>query len=81
MDIDGLDTAHKAVILASLAYGFHVPLDQVLVEGIRNLSGMDVKSRRFGYRIKLLAVVKRDAGEVEVRVHPRWCRSRTCWLR
>ncbi len=71
LDIDGLDTAHKAVILASLAYGFHVPLDQVLVEGIRNLSGMDVKfAAEFGYRIKLLAVVKRDAGEVEVRVHP-----------
>lgn len=71
LDIDGLDTAHKAVILASLAYGFHVPLDQVLVEGIRNLSGMDVKfAAEFGYRIKLLAVVKRDTGEVEVRVHP-----------
>lgn len=71
LDIDGLDTAHKAIILASLAYGFHVPLAQVLVEGIRNLSGMDVKfAAEFGYRIKLLAVVKRDAGEIEVRVHP-----------
>src|SRR5574344_363264 len=39
LDIDGFDTAHKAVILASLAYGFHVPLKEVQVEGIRNLSG------------------------------------------
>ena len=71
LDIDGLDTAHKAIILASLAYGFHVPMEQVLVEGIRNLSGMDVRfAAELGYRIKLLAVVKRDAGEVEVRVHP-----------
>mgnify|MGYP000851697047 CR=1 FL=1 len=71
LDIDGFDTAHKASILASLAYGFHVPLDQVLVEGIRNLSGMDVRyAAEFGYRIKLLAVVKRDRDEVEVRVHP-----------
>jgi homoserine dehydrogenase len=71
LDIDGLDTAHKAIILASLAYGFHVPPGQVLVEGIRNLSGMDVKfAAEFGYRIKLLAVVKRDGDEVEVRVHP-----------
>jgi homoserine dehydrogenase len=71
LDIDGLDTAHKAVILASLAYGFHVPLGQVLVEGIRNLSGMDVRfAAELGYRIKLLAVVKRGGGEVEVRVHP-----------
>jgi len=71
LDIDGFDTAHKASILASLAYGFHVPLEQVLVEGIRNLSGMDVRfAAEFGYRIKLLAVVKRDGDEVEVRVHP-----------
>jgi homoserine dehydrogenase len=71
LDIDGFDTAHKASILASLAYGFHVPLELVLVEGIRNLSGMDVRfAAEFGYRIKLLAVVKRDGEEVEVRVHP-----------
>jgi len=71
LDIDGFDTAHKASILASLAYGFHVPMDQVLVEGIRNLSGMDVTfAAAFGYRIKLLAIVKRDGDQVEVRVHP-----------
>jgi len=71
LDIDGFDTAHKAIILASLAYGFHVPVEKVLVEGIRNLSGVDVRyAAEFGYRIKLLAVVKRDGGEVEVRVHP-----------
>ncbi len=71
LDIDGGDTAHKAVILASLAYGFHVPLGQVAVEGIRNLAGMDVRyAAVLGYRIKLLAVIKRDGGMVEVGVHP-----------
>ena len=71
LDIDGFDTAHKAIILASLAYGFHVPMEKVLVEGIRNLSGTDVRyAAEFGYRIKLLAVVRHDGGEVEVRVHP-----------
>ena len=71
LDIDGTDTAHKAILLASLAYGFHVPMGQVLIEGIRNLSGMDVKfAAEFGYRIKLLAVVRREGDEVEVRVHP-----------
>ena len=58
LDIDGFDTAHKACILAALAYGFQPTLDQVQVEGIRNLSGLDVKyAADFGYRIKLLAVV------------------------
>lgn len=71
LDIDGYDTAHKAIILASLAYGFHVPMEKVLVEGIRNLAGLDVQyAAEFGYRIKLLAVVRRDGDEVEVRVHP-----------
>ena len=71
LDIDGFDTAHKACILTALAYGFQPTLDQVKVEGIRNLSGTDVKyAADFGYRIKLLAVVARDGDEVEVGVHP-----------
>ena len=71
LDIDGFDTAHKACILAALAYGFQPTLDQVQVEGIRNLSGADVKyAADFGYRIKLLAVVAKDGDEVEVGVHP-----------
>ncbi len=71
LDVDGFDTAHKAAILASIAYGFHVPMDKLLVEGIRNLSGDDVRyAADFGYRIKLLAVITRKETEVEVRVHP-----------
>jgi len=71
LDIDGFDTAHKAVLLASLAYGFHVPMAAVSVEGIRGLSGMDVQyARELGYRIKLLAHVRREGEEIEVRVHP-----------
>ena len=71
LDIDGFDTAHKAVILASLAYGFHVPMAEVQVEGIRNLAGIDVQyARDFGYRIKLLASIQREGNEIEVSVHP-----------
>lgn len=71
LDIDGFDTAHKAVILASIAYGFPVPMSSVTVEGIRGLSGVDVQyARELGYRIKLLAVIRREADEIEVRVHP-----------
>ena len=71
LDIDGFDTAHKACILSALAYGFQPTLEQVQVEGIRNLSGTDVKyAADFGYRIKLLACVAKDGGEVEVGVHP-----------
>jgi len=71
LDIDGFDTAHKACILAALAYGFHPELSEVQVEGIRTLSAADVQyAADFGCRIKLLAVVARDGDEVEVGVHP-----------
>ena len=71
LDVDGFDTAHKACILAALAYGFQPTLDQVQVEGIRNLAGADVKyAADLGYRIKLLACVAKDGDEVEVGVHP-----------
>ncbi len=71
LDIDGFDTAHKACILASLAYGFHPTFADVQVEGIRSLDGIDVRyAADFGYRIKLLAIVAKDGDEVEVGVHP-----------
>lgn len=71
LDIDGHDTAHKAVILASLAYGFNCPLDAVSVEGVRSISPEDISlARNLGYRIKLLAVIKNCGDEIEVRVHP-----------
>jgi homoserine dehydrogenase len=71
LDVDGFDTAHKAVILASLAYGVRVPMSKVHVEGIRGLAKMDIESAKsLGYRIKLLAVVKHEGGAIDVRVHP-----------
>lgn len=71
LDIDGHDTAHKAVILASLAYGFQFPMGAVHVEGIRGLSEMDMEyALKLGYRIKMLAVIKCRDNAIEVRVHP-----------
>ena len=71
LDIDGFDTAHKACILAALAYGFQPKLCDIHVEGIRHLAGEDVKyASNFGYRIKLLARVAKDGDEVEVAVAP-----------
>lgn len=71
LDIDGIDSAHKACILASLAYGFQIPMHAVHVEGIRELNPMDIEfATDLGYRIKLLAVIGTDGGEVDVRVHP-----------
>jgi homoserine dehydrogenase len=70
LDIDGIDSAHKATILASLAHGFWTGFDNTYVEGIRHISRLDIQiARELGYRIKLLAIIK-DHNGVEVRVHP-----------
>ncbi len=79
LDINGWDAAHKAIILASLAYGFWVPAERVFVEGIDEVSATDIHfAGELGYRIKLLAIIKANTatevgqagGPIEVRVHP-----------
>ncbi|NJK91376.1 MAG: homoserine dehydrogenase [Blastochloris sp.] len=72
LDVDGIDAAHKAAILASLAYGFWVRMDQVYVEGIRKVSALDMCfAKKLGYTIKLLATIQPNSERaVEVRVHP-----------
>jgi homoserine dehydrogenase len=71
LDIDGFDTAHKAAILASLAYGEWFGMDPIHVQGIRDISLEDLKyADELGYRIKLLAIIKQVEGDVQIRVHP-----------
>ncbi len=71
LDIDGWDTAHKATILASLAYGEWFGMEPMYVEGIRNISLRDIEyAAALGYRIKLIAVIKQQDNNVQMRVHP-----------
>ncbi|MBI4378635.1 MAG: homoserine dehydrogenase [Nitrospinae bacterium] len=75
-DIDGIDSAHKITILASLAFGARVDLEKVYTEGISMITPIDINfARDFGYRIKLLAITKRVGSEIEVRVHPTMVRE------
>ncbi len=70
-DVEGIDTAHKLVILMSMAYGTHVRLDQVSTEGISRIEPIDIEfAREFGYRIKLLAISHNHGDHIEARVHP-----------
>ncbi|WP_299618823.1 homoserine dehydrogenase [Pelagibius sp.] len=70
-DIDGVDSAHKLAILTALAFGCEVDFDSVYVEGIRNVSALDVAyAEELGYCIKLLGVAQLVNGAVEQRVHP-----------
>jgi homoserine dehydrogenase len=72
LDVDGHDTAHKAAVLAALAYGFWVPPGKLHTEGLRAVEKQDIcYARKLGYALKLLAIIKTDPdGAVEVRVHP-----------
>jgi homoserine dehydrogenase len=70
-DIDGLDTAHKLAILASLAFGAEVDLAGVHVEGIRAMSPVDIDyADELGFRVKLLGIARRTEHGLEQRVHP-----------
>lgn len=70
-DLEGIDSAHKLVILASLAYGFWVDYKKVYVEGITQITAQDISyAKEFGYAIKLLAIAKDKGKSIEVRVHP-----------
>ncbi len=72
-DVEGLDAAAKAAILAGLAFGADVVADDVSCEGITGVRAVDVAyADRLGYAVKLLAVAELvDGGpDISVRVHP-----------
>ena len=77
-DVDGLDAADKIAILASLAFGGRIKLQDVYCEGIRQVSAADIAyAEKLGFTIKLLAIAKQNkpAGDdtpeaLQVRVHP-----------
>ncbi|VXD25246.1 Homoserine dehydrogenase [Planktothrix serta PCC 8927] len=76
-DIDGLDAGDKIAILASLAFGGRIKLEQVYCEGIRKVTATDIAyAEKLGFVIKLLAIASRDPHAtpeqdlLSVRVHP-----------
>jgi homoserine dehydrogenase len=70
-DIEGIDSAHKLAILASLSYGAQFSMKDVYIEGISRIATMDIEfASELGYKVKLLAIAKEKDGRVELRVHP-----------
>ncbi len=70
-DVEGIDAAHKLVILASLAFGIPLQFDKVFTEGITRVSPQDVTyAEELGYRIKHLGIARRSPNGIELRVHP-----------
>jgi homoserine dehydrogenase len=70
-DVGGFDASHKLLILASIAYGIDAKPEDILIEGIQNITQTDVSfAKEFGYEIKLLGIAKKVESGVELRVHP-----------
>jgi homoserine dehydrogenase len=69
-DVGGFDAAHKLLILASIAYGIDAKPEDIVIEGIENITQTDVAfAKEFGYEIKLLGIAKKVEKGVELRVH------------
>ncbi len=70
-DVEGIDAAHKLVILASLAFGMPLQFDKVFNEGISKIAPEDVTyAQELGYRIKHLGITRQTETGIELRVHP-----------
>ncbi|MGF1610544.1 MAG: homoserine dehydrogenase [Kiloniellales bacterium] len=75
-DVDGIDAAHKLAILAALAFGSEVDFAGVHVEGIRQVTALDIAyADELGYRIKLLGLARKVNNGIEQRVHPSMVRA------
>jgi homoserine dehydrogenase len=72
LDVNGWDTAHKAMLLAMLAYGFPIEPATIHVRGIEQVRPTDIRfAGSLGYVIKLLAVIREHPDHsVELRVQP-----------
>jgi homoserine dehydrogenase len=70
-DVSGKDAAAKMAILARLAFGTPVHIDQVPYEGIERLQTDDLQyARELGLGLKLIGTAERRDGGLSVRVHP-----------
>lgn len=70
-DVEGIDAAHKLVILASLAFAMPLQYDKVFTEGISAIETKDITyAKQFGYRIKHLGIARQTENGIELRVHP-----------
>jgi homoserine dehydrogenase len=70
-DVTGADAAAKMAILAQLAFGTPVSLEDVPYEGIEAISPDDLSyAKELGLSLKLLGVAERHSGGISVRVFP-----------
>ena len=68
---EGKDAAWTLSALAALAFGVAVPAEEIHSEGIASVTPEDIRLvATFGYVVKPLAIARRTANGLELRVHP-----------
>ncbi|MHC4592497.1 MAG: homoserine dehydrogenase, partial [Planctomycetota bacterium] len=71
LDVEGVDSAHKLAVLARLAFGAKVNLEEIPCEGIADVELCDLQyAQALGYTLKLLAIGIRRGERLELRIHP-----------
>lgn len=71
LDVDGIDSAHKLAILASIATRQACALNKIPVTGISDVDLIDLTAAvELGYACKLLAIARRHGGGLELSVRP-----------
>ena len=70
-DVEGIDAAHKLMIMSAIGFGVPMQFDKVYTEGITKLESKDIRyAEELGYRVKLLGMTKHSGNGIEIRVHP-----------
>jgi homoserine dehydrogenase len=70
-DVTGKDAAAKMAILARLAFGAPVHLEDVQYEGIAHVTAEDIEyAKELNLSLKLIGTAERRDGGISVRVHP-----------
>jgi homoserine dehydrogenase len=70
-DVDGIDAARKVVILANSLFRINAKLENVNVQGIRDVEPMIKKAERANRKVKLVCEILKKGGEFQMHVVPR----------
>ena len=71
LDINGTDAAHKISILASMVYRINLPLNKIFIQGIEDITPMDIKyASELGYSIKHVGITRKAKNSIECMAHP-----------
>ncbi len=76
LDINGYDASHKLILLARLAFGIDITLEQLLPKGIENIEKEDIDfAEEIDCKIKLICYAKRIDSKIYTAVKPMMVKS------